>query len=348
MRLGVLMLVAGLVAAPAPAHARAGEARVAALQVALRSHGFRPGAVDGLRGPRTRAALRAFQRRSGLAADGVAGPRTRRALGRLGTPPSARRTLVHGAVGWDVSVLQFLLRHHGLRAGRVDGRFGAATERAVRRFQAENGLAADGVVGPATVAALRHRAVTSRDRRAPALRYLVRQGDTLTGLAGRFGTTVVALARVNGLDPGRVLPIGARLRVPVLRAATAGRVRTLLNRWARHHGVDERLVRALAWQESGFQPRAVSSAGARGVMQVTQPTWEFVETVLLGRRVPRTVEGNVRVGIAFLAHLLRRFRGDERLAVGAYYQGARSVRRRGLLPETRAYVASVLALRARM
>ena len=82
-------------------------------------------------------------------------------------------------------------------------------------------------------------------------------------------------------------------------------------------------------------------------MQVTPATWEFVETVLLGTRVPRTANGNVRVGVLFLRHLLRTFRGNERLAVGAYYQGARSVRRRGLLPETRRYVANVLALKYR-
>lgn len=346
MRLGTLTLALCLTLL-APGAARAADPRVAALQVALRAHGFAPGAVDGVRGPRTLAALRAFQRRSGLAADGVAGPRTRRALGRLGRPPLGSRLLARGAVGWDVSVLQFRLRPYGIASGRLDGRFGPATERAVRRFQRRHGLAADGVVGPATLAALRHRGGPA-GRRPPARRYVVRPGDTLSSLAGRFGSTVGTLALLNGLDPASVLLAGARIRVPASRGPTVGRVRALLDRWAHRHAVDARLVRALAWQESGFQPRAVSSAGARGVMQVTPATWAFVETVLLGRRVPRTVEGNVRVGVAFLAHLLRRFRGNERLAVGAYYQGARSVRRRGLLPETRAYVANVLALRGRV
>ena len=64
--------------------------------------------------------------------------------------------------------------------------------------------------------------------------------------------------------------------------------------------------------------------------------------------IPRTADGNVRVGIAYLSHLLREFRGDERLALGAYYQGPASVRRRGLLRESKAFVADVLALKARM
>jgi soluble lytic murein transglycosylase-like protein len=83
-------------------------------------------------------------------------------------------------------------------------------------------------------------------------------------------------------------------------------------------------------------------------MQITPSTWDFVETVLLGRRIPRTLEGNVRVGVAYLRHLLHQFHGDERLAVAAYYQGARAVRKRGLLPATRVYVASVLSLRHRI
>ena len=83
-------------------------------------------------------------------------------------------------------------------------------------------------------------------------------------------------------------------------------------------------------------------------MQVTPATWEFVELVLVGRRIERTLEGNVRVGAAFLAHLLRQFGGDERLALGAYYRGPAAVRRHGLGPETRRYVENVLALRRRM
>jgi soluble lytic murein transglycosylase-like protein len=310
--------------------------------------------VDGVAGPRTHAAVRTLQRRSGLSVDGVVGPRTRRALGRLGRPLFGSRPLVRGAVGWDVSVLQYLLTRRGWRTGRPDGSFGPATARAVLRFQRASGLAADGVVGPATMAALRGRAVlVPRGQpvvRPTGRRYVVRAGETLTGIASRFGTSATTIARANRLDIGGILLAGAVLRIPAPVAGSPSHeaVRSLLNRWSAHYGVDARLVRALAWQESGFQHRVVSSAGALGVMQVTPSTWEFVETVLLGTRVPRTASGNVRVGVLFLRHLLRTFRWNERLAVGAYYQGARSVRRRGLLPETRAYVANVLALKYRV
>ena len=100
--------------------------------------------------------------------------------------------------------------------------------------------------------------------------------------------------------------------------------------------------------ESGFQQHVVSEVGALGVMQVTPATWDFVETVLLGRDVPHTAEGNILVGVLFLRHLLREFGGDERLALGAYYQGARAVRERGLLPETVWYVGVIRSLKGRV
>jgi soluble lytic murein transglycosylase-like protein len=121
-----------------------------------------------------------------------------------------------------------------------------------------------------------------------------------------------------------------------------------LNRWAAHYGVSPELARALAWQESGFQNHVRSHVGAVGVMQVIPATWFFTERFVIGAPVPRTADGNIRVGVAFLGHLLREFRGDVRLALGAYYRGPAAVRRYGLGPETRHFVANVLALRGRV
>ena len=137
-----------------PAHARV-SADTAALQVALRAKGLYGGTVDGIAGPGTRAAVRALQARRGLAVDGVAGPRTRRVLGRRGRPRLGSRALSLPARGWDVAALQFLLARHGFPSGPVDGGLGKRTDAALRRFQAWAGLGADGVAGPATLAALR-------------------------------------------------------------------------------------------------------------------------------------------------------------------------------------------------
>jgi hypothetical protein len=93
------------------------------------------------------AAVIAFQRQHGLADDGVVGPRTSAAL-LSQTAPSDRPELRQGATGDAVRWIQ-------LKLGCVpDGRFGPATERAVREFQARSGLADDGVVGPKTWGAL--------------------------------------------------------------------------------------------------------------------------------------------------------------------------------------------------
>ena len=152
-RIALAAVVLALLGA-SQAHARV-SADTAALQVALRAKGLYGGAVDGIAGPGTRAAVRALQARRGLAVDGIAGPRTRRALGRRGRPRLGARALRVPARGWDVAALQFLLARHGFPSGPVDGGLGAGTDAALRRFQAWAGLGADGVAGPATVAALR-------------------------------------------------------------------------------------------------------------------------------------------------------------------------------------------------
>jgi LysM repeat protein len=187
--------------------------------------------------------------------------------------------------------------------------------------------------------------------------HLVRRGETLSGLAGSYGTTVAALIQANGLASANLIFAGTHLRIPGSLAgrslpgagpATSWELASTIDYWARYYGVDPRLVRALAWMESGYQTQIVSPAGAWGVMQITPSAWAFVEDVLLGARVPRTPAGNVRAGVAYLHHLLGEFGGNERLALAAYYQGLRGVRTQGLLPETRRYVADVLALKGRV
>jgi LysM repeat protein len=189
--------------------------------------------------------------------------------------------------------------------------------------------------------------------------YIVRRGDTLSAIAVRHGTTVSALAHANGLRSANVVLAGGRVRVPArsfsqdtLPAATSVRaswsVRTTIDRWSRRYGIDPHLARALAWMESGYKANVFSPAGAWGPMQVTPSAWAFVEDVVVGGPISRTTEGNIRVGVAYLHHLLHEFGGVEPLALAAYYQGAQAVRAYGLFPETRAYVADVLALKPRV
>ena len=139
--------------------------RIAAVQVGLRAHGFDPGPVDGLPGPLTRSALASFQRAKKLPVDGKLDRRTRRALGSRGRPLLGQRELAVGAIGWDVAVLEFRLRRHGLARRAVDGRFTRATASALQRYQRGHGLAPDGIAGPNT-----YRALAQTPRRTGACR----------------------------------------------------------------------------------------------------------------------------------------------------------------------------------
>jgi soluble lytic murein transglycosylase-like protein len=175
----------------------------------------------------------------------------------------------------------------------------------------------------------------------------------LTAIAGRFGVTVARLARSNGIEQPDLVLVGTRLELPARRGpasldATPETVRERLTHWAERLGVSPSLVRALAWMESGYQPRIVSHAGAEGVLQLLPETRSFAEEVLAGRPIPRTLDGDIEAGVLHLRHLLREFGGDERLALAAWYQGARAVRLHGAYSETQTFVANVLALASRM
>jgi peptidoglycan hydrolase-like protein with peptidoglycan-binding domain len=126
-------------------------ASVTALQNKLKAAGFNPGSVDGAFGPKTEAAVKAFQKAHGLAADGVVGPKTWGALNKVGASSGGSGpTLREGAKGEAVRALQNRLNALGFNAGSADGSFGPKTEAAVKAFQKARGLAADGVVGPKT------------------------------------------------------------------------------------------------------------------------------------------------------------------------------------------------------
>ena len=108
------------------------------------------------------------------------------------------------------------------------------------------------------------------------------------------------------------------------------------------------LAAAIAWQESGFNNGMVSSANARGVMQVMPGTWDYVEQNLAGRKLDTgSATDNVHAGVLYLQHLLEETGGDENAAIAGYYQGLGSVQSRGLFDDTQKYVANVQALRSR-
>ena len=198
--------------------------------------------ASGVFGSSTDAAVRKFQSIFNLTADGVVGKSTWYKISQIYTavtglaeldsegtvlgigtvPPNT--VLRQGSRGNDVLTLQYLLAvisrfYPELPDVTQDSIFGSSTRQAVIAFQRMRGLAADGVVGPATWQALYDVYLDVRDN-IPSdgagsgyFEYTVRPGDTLWLLSLRYGTTVDAIKRLNGLA-GDGLYIGQVLKIP--------------------------------------------------------------------------------------------------------------------------------------
>jgi LysM repeat protein len=212
--------------------------------------------------------------------------------------------------------------------------------------------------------------------------YVVQPGDTLTAIAARAGMSVAQLAASNGLDPNGTLVSGTALRLsgaggttafvsnstgasaatqpvgsaaqgsptsppyPTAETVSSGQVGSI----ASAHGVSPSLAAAIAYQESGFNNDLVSSADARGVMQILPGTWQWIQqSLVVGEPplAPASAADNVRGGVLMLRSLLSSTGGDPAMAAAGYYQGLPSVQQNGVYPSTQQYVNSVMALRSR-
>jgi peptidoglycan hydrolase-like protein with peptidoglycan-binding domain len=117
------------------------------LQDALKALGYDPGPVDGVFGPQTESAVRAFQQAREIAADGAVGRVT---WINIDEADQSHPVLKEGATGLPVRRLQSRMSAVGFDTGGVDGRFGAKTEAAVRKLQHDCKISVDGVVGAQT------------------------------------------------------------------------------------------------------------------------------------------------------------------------------------------------------
>ena len=204
--------------------------------------------------------------------------------------------------------------------------------------------------------------------------HVVRPGETLSGIAARYGVTLRAIADANRIADVHLIRIGTHLTIPASdlapsdgasrASAPRGTYRNLPSRlqaspgrlalvpvfeqWAAAYGVPTDLLMAMTWLESGWQNHVVSSVGARGIGQLMPDTVAFVNDVLLRASLdPAVPEHNIRMSARYLRWLLDRTGGDVSLALAGYYQGLGSVRARGVFTSTTAYVRDVLALRDR-
>lgn len=110
---------------------------------------------------------------------------------------------------------------------------------------------------------------------------------------------------------------------------------------ATYYSLPFELVKAVVAAESGFEPRAVSSAGAQGLMQLIPGTAKDMAVT-----DPFDPRDNIFGGARYLRYLVNLFKGDVRLSVAAYNAGPDVVGRRADVPnieETRTYVKRVMA-----
>lgn len=183
------------------------------------------------------------------------------------------------------------------------------------------------------------------DKMGPALeaqrKSVQRQAETAMRRAAETGpheffTTPWPALIPRAADVAAVMP----LAMPGCEPLPASRLDAYLQEAARREGLTPDLLRAVIRKESNFQPCAVSSKGAQGLMQLMPAT-----AGELNVRDPFDPKQNIDAGTRLLKQLLARYEGNLPLALGAYNAGAGAVDRFGGVPpfaETINYVSDIL------
>lgn len=229
-------------------------------------------------------------------------------------------------------------------------------------FTFRNGEAARGFIGadhmprPGTPLAQLTHAVAGTYLKAMNCFHQQRKCLVLAGFVALVGSSATSAAVYEVSEYGEVVRLDQPLPTTGLRAAAARQnqsgitsqataerarvVQPIINAAANRFDVSPALVDAIAHTESHYRQKAVSSAGASGVMQLMPLTAKA-----LGVVDPQDAVANIHGGTAYLRQLLDRYDGDVLCAIAAYNAGPRAVTRQRCVPpfkETRAYVAKVM------
>ena len=151
-----------------------------------------------------------------------------------------------------------------------------------------------------------------------------------------YVNTGEATSRVDWMTRSfRSDPSGVSGRIPA-------NIDQLVQQTASRFQVDPELIRAIIRVESGYDPKAVSSKGAMGLMQLIPATAQR-----FGVANPFDPKQNLEGGVNYLKYLLDLFGGDLSLSLAAYNAGEHSVQRSGgipAIPETQNYVRKVTSI----
>ncbi|MDP8962350.1 MAG: LysM peptidoglycan-binding domain-containing protein [Actinomycetota bacterium] len=265
-----------------------------------------------------------------------------------------RRGLTFAGVVTTAALVVVSSAHYTVRRGDTLSGIGTRYCTSVKALAAANGIR-----NPDRIYAGQQLVLPGSAGRGPSqsATHRVCPGENLTSIAARHGVGIAQLAKANHLSDRDYIQAGQVLAVP---GRGPGRVRSkagpvprtsaeqLIDATARRYGWDPALVKAVAWQESGWQQHVISRTGAVGIMQVQPGTGAFVSRRLVGRPLNlKDPADNVLAGVAFLDYLWDLTGGDPRLTLAGYYQGLASVRANGWYPDTIRYVDNVLRLKRR-
>ncbi len=192
------------------------------IQAKLKILGFYKGLITGSFGPSLEEGVASFQKSIGLQETGIVNPTTKERIDFYTNPAiapiSILPTLKKGDTGSNVLDLQTKLKALLYYTGPLNSNFDLETENAVKRFQLNNNLTADGIVGNNTWNALNSLYGNLADCSLEStpnnyLTYTVVPGDTLYAIARRYNTTVAAIKNLNNLS-SNIINIGQTLKIP--------------------------------------------------------------------------------------------------------------------------------------
>jgi soluble lytic murein transglycosylase-like protein len=172
-------------------------------------------------------------------------------------------------------------------------------------------------------------------------------GDALVLMLRSGGEIVCDASTVARIAPDEVPYPEPEVAVPAPAAPVQAEAiqvpyGDIIDKFAAQQGVSAKLVRALVQVESAYQPRARSSKGAMGLMQLMPATARQY-----GVADPYDPTSNIEAGIKHLKSLLQRFPKSVALALAAYNAGEAAVMKFNAIPpyaETRNYVSRILNL----